>query len=106
MLIGQYVREHIKQIFDYCEGNPNELEHLLDRRESKEIFGLNYPFCIEVKNIDERERTRKHRRYWVQVYSVRGKEVRVTNEWYEPKHRQTFISYLRLKKIPLETKTP
>jgi len=101
MKIGEIVKAHISEINNFCEIiEHQEFENLSNKVYCKEIFDINYPFYKEVSLISEDE----HRRFWSQTYIVRGKTVRVTNDWYEKNHNK-FISYLNAKKIILTEKT-
>lgn len=90
MQIGKLVKAHITQVFAYCETvDHEELARLLDPAHSKDTFGTNSPFCIELDTMEPA----LHRRYWTQVYMVRGRQVRVTSQWFEPS-TPLFIEYL------------
>jgi len=97
MKIGKLVQAYIDEIFAYCEKNPDELSNLMDKVYSKRKFGINYPFCMENKRA-----TKKHARFWVRVYDVHGKTVRVCNDWYE-RNRNDFVDYLLSNKIVSNT---
>lgn len=95
MRIGQLIKAHIKQIFSYCDSvEHDEILSLLDPVYSKRTFGLNFPFCVAIEDMQPSEA----KRYWTEVYLVRGKRIRVTSQWYESS-RPLFIQYLKLKKI-------
>jgi 5-methylcytosine-specific restriction endonuclease McrA len=101
MRIGQLVKAHVTKIFTYCD----RIEHeeflaLLDADYSKRKFGINFPFCICVEDID----STLSKRYWTEVYLVRGRRVRVTSQWYET-NRPLFVSYLKTKGIELRTES-
>ena len=96
MRIGELVRQHIEQIFAHCDNN--EIDLLLYIPYSKKIFGINFPFCIEVKNINEDINRFQPIRYWTEEYSVRGKQVRVTSQWFE-ENKLSFIKYLEAEGI-------
>lgn len=101
MKIGQLVKLHIKKIFHYCDTDHEELEHLMDLTYSKETFGIYFPFCTEVSHIPENQLVR----YWIEVYSVGEKKVRVSSQWFEPprsKSRTLFMQYLVTKEIVTE----
>jgi 5-methylcytosine-specific restriction endonuclease McrA len=116
MMIGEFVRTHIGQIFSYCnEADRSELIRLMDARYSNSQFDLNYPFCAEVTKVSPT----LHCRYWKERYPVRGKIVRVCNDWYNrnnQRNKTLFIQYLRSKNIasvalpipemPQQTPTP
>jgi|GEM_PF-659563 len=90
MAIGKLVKAHLGDIFAYCDTSDHaELDRLLDREYSKRTFGISFPFCKEVQNIDPAE----SKRFWTDVYMVRGRRVRVISQWVE-KHRSAFIAYL------------
>lgn len=81
MRIGVLVKNHLADVFSHCETiDHGELDRLLDTDYSKQTFDLNFPFCVELDQMDPA----LHRRYWTQVYMVRGKQVRVTSQWFEP----------------------
>jgi 5-methylcytosine-specific restriction endonuclease McrA len=95
MQIGKLVKHHIGQVFSYCETvDHEELARLLDPAYSKNTFGTNFPFCVEL----DRMEPELHRRYWTRVYLVRGKQVRVTSQWFETS-TPLFIEYLVSKGI-------
>src|SRR5262245_17629117 len=98
MKIGKLVKGHIKQIFLHCDSVAHdEIYSLLNSGYSKKTFGVNFPFCIELKNIEPSQ----SKRYWTEIYLVRGKRVRVTSQWLE-KSRPLFITYLKSKGIASE----
>ena len=98
MKIGKFVKQHLKQIFDYCEKvDVEELESLLDATYSKLTFGLNFPFCKEVEKIESSQSMR----FWSEVYLIGNKRVRVTSQWFESSI-SAFIKYLESKGITPE----
>jgi 5-methylcytosine-specific restriction endonuclease McrA len=102
MRIGKLVKQHIKQIFFHCDNvEHDEISSLLDPTFSNNIFGTNFPFCIELENIEQSQSIR----YWTETYLVRGKRVRVTSQWYE-RSRQSFTKYLESKGIAPELDSP
>lgn len=101
MTIGALVKQHITQIFSNCHNEDGEIDRLLNPEKSKEIFGLNFPFCIELENIEPKQ----SRRYWVNIYAVKGKRVRVTNEW-KKRNRLKFEKYLEAKGIKRAIDSP
>ena len=95
MRIGQFVKAHVKQIFAYCDSaNHAEINSLINSEYSKHAFGINFPFCTAVEDIEKSE----SKRYWTEIYLVRGKRFRVTSQWYES-NRPLFIQYLKHKNI-------
>jgi len=102
MRIGKLVKQHIKQIFFYCDNvGHEEIYSLLDQKYSKNTFGINFPFCIELENIEQSQ----SKRYWTEIYLVRGKRVRVTSQWFETSG-PSFIKYLESKGIAPELDSP
>ena len=98
MKIGKLVKQHIKQIFFYCDNvEHDEIYSLLDPKYSKNTFGVNFPFCIELENIEQSQ----SKRYWTEIYLVRGKRVRVTSQWFETS-QPLFTKYLESKEIAPE----
>ena len=99
MKIGELVKHHIKQIFFYCDNmEHNEIYSLLDPKYSKRTFGANFPFCIEIENIEPSQ----SKRYWTEIYLVRNKRIRVTSQWFETS-RPAFLKYLEVKGISART---
>lgn len=95
MKIGKLVKAHIREIFSYCDSvDHNEINSLLDPAYSKRTFGVNFPFCAVVEDIEQAE----SKRYWIDVYLVRGKRVRVTSQWFESSI-SPFLEYLKSKNI-------
>jgi len=99
MKIGQFVKAHIREIFSYCDSvDHKEINALLDLAYSKRTFGTNFPFCAAVEDIEKTVA----KRYWVDVYLVRGKRVRVTSQWFES-NRPLFVQYLKSKTIEIKS---
>ncbi|MBI4249468.1 MAG: HNH endonuclease [Elusimicrobia bacterium] len=95
MKIGRLVKQHIKQIFSHCDNvDHDEINSLLDPKYSKNTFGIHFSFARELKNIEQSQ----SKRYWTETYLVRGKQVRVTSQWFE-KSKPLFIEYLQSKGI-------
>jgi 5-methylcytosine-specific restriction endonuclease McrA len=95
MKIGKLVKQYIKQVFFHCDNmEHDEIYSLLDPQYSKNAFGINFPFCIELEKIEPS----LSKRYWTEIYLVRGKRVRVTSQWFEAS-RPLFITYLNSKGI-------
>jgi 5-methylcytosine-specific restriction endonuclease McrA len=102
MKIGQLVKQHIKQIFLHCDKvEHDEIYSLLNLQYSKHTFRINFPFCIELENLEASQ----SKRYWSEIYLVRGKRVRVTSQWYEASELP-FLKYLESKQIALEINSP
>jgi 5-methylcytosine-specific restriction endonuclease McrA len=102
MKIGELVKQYIKQIFFYCDTVAHdEIYSLLDPQYSKKTFGIHFPFCIELEKIEPSQ----SKRYWTEIYLVRGKRVRVTSQWFETS-RPFFIAYLKSKGIVAELDLP
>ncbi len=90
MKIGKLVKLHIKEIFRYCEvTDHDELNRLTDKRYSKKIFDINFPFCSEISSITSED----SKRYWTNRYLVQGKTVRVSSQWFD-KSKHHFVQYL------------
>lgn len=98
MAVGELVKQHLGAIFSYCDTlDHDEIGRLLDRQYSLKVFGLSFPFCKLVDDIIPSE----SKRYWTNVYLVRGMRVRVTSQWVE-KHRPRFLAYLTTKGLATE----
>lgn len=85
--IGEFVRAHLPQIFEYCERNPAELTRLQDKQYCRDTFHQSY-LVLRVG------REAKPPKYWAKVHSVLGQDVRVTSEWVSKLHSAHFIAYL------------
>lgn len=91
MKIGELVKHHIKEIFFYCDTVAHdEIFALLNLQYSKNKLGINFPFCIEIEKLESSQ----SKRYWTERYLVRGKQVRVTSQWYETS-RPLVLTYLK-----------
>ena len=98
MKISTIVKAYIFEINNYCEKiEHQEFVNLSNKIYCKKIFDINHPFYKEVSLISQDE----HRRFWSQTYIIRGKTVRITNDWYERNYSH-FISYITSKKIVLK----
>lgn len=99
MKIGQLVKTYVRKVFRYCdESDHEELARLMDAKYSKAIFGINFPFCVEVETISPQ----LSKRYWRDIHVVRGKTLRVCSQWYDPptsQSRALFCQYLLSKKL-------
>lgn len=99
MQIGELAKRHIGQIITHCETvDHDEFVRLLDPSYSKQAFGLNFPYFADLEGLAPE----LHRRYWTQVYLVRGRQVRVTSQWYEPS-RSLLAEYLASRGIATKT---
>jgi len=99
MKIGQLVKAYTKKVFRYCdEGDHEELTRLMDAKYSKDILGINFPFCAEVEAISPE----LSKRYWRDIHVVRGRTVRVCSQWVDlpkSKSRELFCRYLLSRKL-------
>lgn len=98
MRIGALVRMHLAAIFSHCEMTDHaELDRLQDAAYSKRIFNTGHPFCADADAISPEQ----SKRYWTEVYFVRGQRLRVTSQWFEPS-RGLFLAYLDSIGIPTD----
>lgn len=70
----------------------------MDAKYSKDTFGINFPFCVEVEAISPQ----LSKRYWRDIHIVRGKTLRVCSQWINPptsQSRELFCQYLLSKKL-------
>ena len=99
MKIGQLVKAYTKKVFRYCdEGDHEELMRLMDAKYSKDILGINFPFCAEAETISPQ----LSKRYWRDIHVVRGRTFRVCSQWVDlptSKSRELFCRYLLSKKL-------
>lgn len=92
MKVGAYIKQYVDQIFLHC--NESEIDLLLDLSYSRKVFGISFPFCVEVEKLAPS----RSKRYWKDKYDAKGKSVRVCSQWSE-RHRCLFIKYLESKCI-------
>jgi len=98
MKIGQLVKRNLRKIFLHCDQvDHDEIFSLLDPAYSKQTFDTNFPFCIEIAQLEPSQ----SKRYWTDIYLVRGRQVRVTSQWFEPS-RLLFLKYLESKGIEID----
>ena len=103
MKIGALVKSHLRSIFSYCEKyNHQEFIRLQDFEYSKELFNINYPFCIDINKISDVDPKFESKRYWREIYIVRGTSVRVSSQWFEY-NKELFLNYLNSMSIPIQT---
>lgn len=92
--VGEVVRLNIPQLLEHCAQNdPDELVNLEDRNYCKKTFKLGYPF---LRSPDDAQRVKDetgYSKYWKAVHHVRGKELRITSEWYR-RNLGPFLIYL------------
>ena len=70
----------------------------MDAKYSKDILGINFPFCAEVETISPE----LSKRYWRDIHVVRGRTVRVCSQWVDlprSKSRELFCRYLLSRKL-------
>jgi hypothetical protein len=84
MKIGEMVRNSLSKIKNYCENvNTNEMNNLLNIDYSKRTFGINFPFFIETKDINENNIKKQSRRFYKDIYQINGKKVHATSQWFD-----------------------
>jgi hypothetical protein len=97
MKIGELVRNSLPIIRQYCENtDKNEINNLLDINYSKRTFGINFPFFIEAKNINEADIKKQARRYYKETYLICEKTVKPTSQWYDY-NTEKFNNYITNK---------
>jgi hypothetical protein len=74
--IGEFVKEHIENIVDFCIKDKNELEYLQTIQYSRDEVGLgvNYSFIGLANNVE-------HERYWTTQYSIDNKYYRFCSQF-------------------------
>src|SRR5438067_2526373 len=94
MQIGEFVRKYVPDIFRYCDAHPSELAQLRNRDYCNEIFGLQWPFCLERHEIFPKDWDAPSRFWKGQEYYCFDKRMYVCSQWYEY-HFHQFCRYLR-----------
>ncbi|CAK2030914.1 HNH endonuclease [Vibrio crassostreae] len=91
MKVGKLVQLLLPKVIEYCEQNDHmEFERLCDAGYSKRTFNINFPFLVEKGSLP----SERSKRYWTNIYLVRGKTVRACSQWYE-KDAVWFVEYLQ-----------
>ncbi|EGU39463.1 HNH endonuclease [Vibrio scophthalmi] len=91
MKVGKLVKSFLPQVIEYCEKNDQkEFERLCDSDYSKRTFNINFSFLVEKNSLS----SEISKRYWTNIYLVRGKTVRVCSQWYK-KDAVYFVNYLK-----------
>jgi hypothetical protein len=104
MKIGKLIKSNIASIINYCNNvNHDEFGSLCDLPYSKRIFDINFPFFIEISNINENDSKKQSCRFWSEIYLVRGKRVRITSQWFESSI-PLFLKYMEQKDIAVNSK--
>lgn len=73
--IGEFVRNHLEKIVDYCENNIDEINNLLNREYSRNTLGIeaNYSFLALSNEV-------KASRYWNEIYNINGKDYKFCSQ--------------------------
>ena len=87
MLIGEYVQNTIKKLFDEKKIHESDLSNLQRQEYCKIKFDLNYPMLNKSREPKER--------YYVNEIS---KGYYLTNDWYE-KHWDDFLKWIKNKNL-------
>ena len=106
--IGEFVRNHLEKIVDYCENNIDEINNLLNREYSRNTLGIeaNYSFLALSNEV-------KASRYWNEIYNINGKDYKFCSQLGGRKPIQNgltrsqregekFLEYFKNKNILLE----
>jgi len=99
--VGEFVKEHIPNLVEYCNKNIEEINFLQNN-----IFGLSYPFLSRLENIPT-----GRSRYWKQEYLINNKVYRFCSEFGGSRllngeilsqvHGKKFLKYLKEKNLLL-----
>jgi hypothetical protein len=93
--IGELVNQNIHLIIDYCNKKaPNELNNLLDLNYSHRVFGLHYPFFIELANISDKDSKRAGKRFYKKIFNVCNKKIKLTSQWFDY-NKEKFENYIK-----------
>lgn len=106
--IGDFVRNHLEKIVDYCRDNTSEINNLMNREYSRNILGIeaNYSFLALSNEAVER-------RYWNTEYTINGNEYKFCSQLggrnpiqngltRSQREGQKFLEYFKNKNILLE----
>jgi len=111
--VGEFVKEHIPEIIEYCKKNPNELEKLQTPEYSKQIIEtIPYPFIKSAIDIEVNKKEFDDR-YWKNNYEINGEKYRFcsqiggskvqknTNKTRSQRDGESFLKYLKEKNLLL-----
>ncbi|WP_456480082.1 McrB family protein [Nautilia sp.] len=108
---GEFVKEHIPKIIEYCESHPDELVRLQNKEYSKKVIEtIPYPFIKTVSKINEED---LNDRYWRKIYKINGNDIRFCSQigggsiYSDGRTRsqrdgESFLKYLKDKDILLD----
>jgi predicted CopG family antitoxin len=107
--VGEFVKDHLDAVAEYCTTHPNHLIQLLDRDWCKEHLFLQFPMLSLAQPLDTD--IELHKRYWVKVFSINNEKYRfcsqlggntaVGTNTLSEHHGKQFLKYLKLKDILL-----
>ena len=76
--VGEFVREHIPKIVEYCEKHHEELERLQNKEYSKKVIET-IPYSF-MKSVNEINKQNLNNRYWKDEYEINGKKYRFCSQ--------------------------
>lgn len=96
--IGKLVQRTFGELVDRDKLSDEMIVNLLDRKYSKDTFGLGLSFLVQISD----SKTLKEQvcdengnvRYWIKVFSIHGNTYCVTKEWY-PNQRERYLRWLK-----------
>lgn len=91
--IGRHVQRCMRELeAKHYNFTQNELLALLNKQQSKIIFGINFPFFVDSEN--KIYDNNGYKRYWTKTYKFNGKSYYITSEWYDY-NREKFDAWFR-----------
>ncbi|MEP2651003.1 MAG: hypothetical protein ABJH06_03330 [Paraglaciecola sp.] len=107
--VGEFVKDHLDAVAEYCTTHPDHLIQLLDREWCKEKLYLQFPMLSLAQPLDTD--IDLHRRYWVKVFSINNEKYRfcsqlggktaIGTKTLSELHGELFLRYFKLRNILL-----
>ncbi|MDU6522290.1 hypothetical protein [Clostridium sp.] len=87
--VGKFVRETLTYLLENNKVDKSEIEKLKDKVYSKQVFNINYPLLVDVKDKNKVDLDR----YWKDIITSNNGKYYICSQWYE-KDKSYFIDWL------------
>nr|WP_278678530.1 hypothetical protein [Clostridium paraputrificum] len=87
--VGKFVRRTLTYLLENNKIDKNEIEKLKDKAYSKQVFNINYPLLVDIKDKTKVDLYR----YWKDIITSNNGKYYICSQWYE-KDKSYFIDWL------------